>query len=126
MFTMREMMRRCLSLGLSLTVIVFSGMRSKKASAEPGKREATESLPQPVPVTAEIVPIVSFTGTVVRDGSRFALRDAAGALFALDSTGRAWPFEGEDVTVCGVLDPTGTVLHIHGIHAVDDFRAEAV
>lgn len=70
--------------------------------------------------------MVSFIGTVVRDGGRFALRDATGALFALSSTGRAWSFEGEDVRVTGQLDPTGTILHIHAIHCIDDLRAEAV
>lgn len=121
-----------MAIGFSLSVVVFSGMRSRKAPALEGRRQVVKSLPSPAPVSVsppEPSSIVSFTGTVVRDGSRFALRDATGALFALNSTGRAWPFEGEDVTVTGHIDPTGTVLHIHAIEAieaVDDLRAEAV
>ncbi len=67
-----------------------------------------------------------FSGTVVRDGSRFALRDHKGGLFALDSTGRAWPFEGEDVEVRGYMDDASKLLHICAIEAVEDLRAEAV
>jgi hypothetical protein len=63
---------------------------------------------------------------VVRDGGRFALREFDGTLFALDSTGRAWPFEGEDVSISGYFSPDSRLLHICSIAAVDDMRAEAV
>jgi hypothetical protein len=128
MTTMKEMMKRCLSLGFSLPVIVLTGFRNGRATAPAVPLPAPNTSPSAVPAAAapEMRPLASFSGTVVRDGSRFALRDADGALFALSSTGRAWPFEGEDVQVSGQLDSTGTVLHILAIHAIDDLRAEAV
>ena len=125
MATMKEMMKRCLSLSFSLPVIVLTGFRARKTSAGPSPTSAPPLAASPVPMP-ELRPMVGFTGTVVRDGSRFALRDATGALFALNSTARAWSFEGEDVQVTGQLDTTGTVLQIHAIHAIDDLRAEAV
>jgi hypothetical protein len=70
--------------------------------------------------------VSTFCGTVVRDGGRFALREFDGTLFALDSTGRAWPFEGEDVSISGYFNPDSRLLHICSIAAVDDMRAEAV
>jgi hypothetical protein len=47
-------------------------------------------------------------------------------MYALDSVGRAWPFEGEDVTISGYVDQASGLLHICAIEAVDDLRAEAV
>jgi len=70
--------------------------------------------------------LTSFSGTVVRHGSRFALREIDGDLYALDSTGLAWPFEGEQVLISGYLNPDSGLLHICAIEEVDDFRAEAV
>ena len=126
---MKEMMKRCLSMGFSLTVIFLSGIRNHKGTSTAAVAPKPTALPTPTPTpapTAELLPLVSYTGTVVRDGTRFALRDAKGALFTLHSTGRAWPFEGEEVRVTGHLDQGGTLLHIQVIHATDDLRAEAV
>ena len=85
-------------------------------------------MPVPPPPTPplELPPLSSFSGTVVRDGSRFALRESDGTLFALDSTGRAWPFEGEEVTIAGYFNLESKLLHICAIEAIDDLRAEAV
>ena len=85
-------------------------------------------MPAPVPVpplAPERPPLSTFSGTVVRHGSRFALREIDGDLYALDSTGLAWPFEGEAVLISGYLNPESGLLHICAIEEVDDLR-EAV
>jgi hypothetical protein len=64
------------------------------------------------PATA---PSVTFSGTVVRNGPRFALRETAGVLYPLDSAGRAWPYEGEDVRVTGKLDLDTRLLYVDAI-----------
>jgi hypothetical protein len=74
----------------------------------------------------EMPPMSTFSGTVVRDGSRFALREADGTLCGLDSAGRAWSFEGEDVRITGYVNPESKLLHICAIEEVDGQRAEAV
>ena len=61
---------------------------------------------------------VTFSGRVIRAGSRFALRETAGVLYTLDSAGRAWPFEGEDVRVTGKLDTSTRLLHIDDIQSM--------
>ncbi len=130
---MREMMKRCLTLGLSLSYVFVAGFRRRELSApaarQPRKFPIQEAkpvpLPEPVPAP-QLAASITFSGTVVRDGSRFALRDSDGALFALDSTGRAWPFEGDDVVVTGLLDQPGGLLHIRTIESIDNVRAEAV
>jgi hypothetical protein len=135
MYLMKEMVKRCLSLGSSLSD-VFTSLRRTNASpappapswevrkvVEPSKAPAPPTRTSPVP---ELPPVSNFCGTVVRDGGRFALREFDGTLFALDSTGRAWPFEGDDVTISGYFNPESRLLHICSIAAVDDMRAEAV
>jgi hypothetical protein len=128
---MKEVMKRCLTLGFSLSYVIFAGFRRWQVAAvtagRPLKLTAPEMTNVPAPPSAPPPPSsITFSGTVVRDGSRFALRDSAGALFALDSTGRAWPFEGEDVIVTGLLNQPNGLLHIRTIQSVDDVRAEAV
>ena len=136
MHLMKEMVKRCLSLGSSLS-FVFTGLRRTDATATNWEaRKAPEPSPAPVPVppakitkpssVPELPPVSNFSGTVVRDGGRFALRESDGTLFALDSTGRAWPFEGDDVSITGYFNPDSRLLHICSIAAVDDIRAKAV
>lgn len=60
-------------------------------------------------------PTVTFSGTIVRNGARFALRETAGVLYPLDSVARAWPFEGEAVRVTGKLDLGTRVLYVNEI-----------
>ena len=49
----------------------------------------------------------TFTGTVVKDGSDYMLRDSSGEIFKLDDAERAKPFEGKTVKVTGQLDRAG-------------------
>jgi hypothetical protein len=128
---MMEMMKRCLSLGFSLP-IVLTGIRrhNPPAQVDLGRIEKIPT-PPPAPISMrsplkEPPVVTNFSGTVVRDGSRFALRESDGTIFALDSTGRAWPFEGDEVAIQGYFDLESRLLHICAIEAVDDLRAEAV
>jgi hypothetical protein len=126
MKSMIDIMKRCLSMGFPLSVIFAGGLRRHPvAQHSPQLSQA----PAPLPLSAapaELPPTSNFNGTVIRDGSRFALREPDGTLFALDSTGRAWPFEGEDVAITGYFNPESRLLHICAIEAVEDIRAEAV
>jgi hypothetical protein len=136
MKSMMEMMKRCLSLGFSLPVVALAGMRRNYAPSQsysPALQKTPPSTPSPFPtpvspseVPAKAPVASSYSGTVVRDGGRFALRETDGTLFALDSTGRAWPFEGEEVLITGYFDFDSRLLHICAIEGVDDLRAEAV
>jgi hypothetical protein len=67
------------------------------------------------PASMAAAPTVTFSGTVVRNGPQFALRETAGVLYPLDSAGRAWAFEGEDVRVTGKLDLTTRLLYVDAI-----------
>jgi hypothetical protein len=78
-----------------------------KPSNQPGR------IPLRRPAVA--APSVTFSGTVVRSGPHFALRETAGVLYPLDSAGRAWPYEGEDVRVTGKLDLDTRLLYVDAI-----------
>ena len=131
MYLMKEVVKRCLSLGSSLS-FVFTGSRRTNATTESNWEVRKPAAPAPqakvskASTIPEVPPVSTFSGTVVRDGGRFALREFDGTLFALDSTGRAWPFEGENVSISGYFNPESRLLHICSIAAVDDMRAEAV
>ncbi len=124
----KEIMKLCLSLRFSLSVIFAPAVR-RKDIALPNNRLHSNS-PMLVPPSSASVPEVpavsSFSGTVIRDGSRFALREPDGTLFALDSTGRAWPFEGEDVLISGYFNLESRLLHICAIEGVEELKAQAV
>lgn len=61
----------------------------------------------------------TFTGTIVKDGSEYALRDSSGAIFKLDDAERAKPFEGKTVKVTGQLDEQAKVIHVENIEGVE-------
>jgi hypothetical protein len=74
---------------------------------------------------AMAAPTVTFSGTVVRSGPHFALRETGGALYPLDSAGRAWPFEGEDVRVTGKLDLDTRLLYVDAIEPAESLLDES-
>jgi len=124
---MKDMIQRCLSLGFTLSVMFAGARRTTTQGTLPAKEPVPLPLPPPPPTMMPERPSVSnFSGTVVRHGSRFALREIDGDLYALDSTGLAWPFEGEEVLISGYLTPDSGLLHICAIEEVDGLRAEAV
>ena len=124
---MKEMIQRCLSLGFTLSVMFAGARRTTAQGNELPKEPVSLPLPPPAPtVMPERPSLSSFSGTVVRHGTRFALREFDGDLYALDSTGLAWPFEGEEVLISGYLNADSGLLHICAIEELDDLRAEAV
>ncbi|MFP5237694.1 MAG: DUF5818 domain-containing protein [Acidobacteriota bacterium] len=134
---MKSVFKRFLLLGISLSIVVLVATQSwEQAEAEPGANDGGDGgaepapqpdLPQTVPAKPEhkTIPFkplagttVTFSGKVIRAGSRYALRETAGILYTLDSEGRAWAFEGEDVRVTGQLDTTTRLLHIDDIQSM--------
>jgi Protein of unknown function (DUF5818) len=127
--------RRTLYVGISVALVALTVRRynqDTEIEADPGEPDNTG--PPDLPSTPALspsdspahvlhrhlaAPTVTFSGTVVRSGPRFALRETAGILYPLDSTGRAWPYEGEDVRVTGKLDLDTRLLYVDAIeHAV--------
>jgi len=59
----------------------------------------------------------TFTGTIVKQGSEFALRDSSGAVYKLDSSDQAKRYEGKAVKVTGQLDTQAMTIHVESIEA---------
>jgi len=60
----------------------------------------------------------TFTGTVVKDGEQYVLRDSSGSVYKLDDSSRAQAFEGKTVKVTGRLDPDSKIIHVDSIQAL--------
>jgi hypothetical protein len=59
----------------------------------------------------------TFTGTVLRHGEQFVLRDGAGQIYRLDDPRDAQTFEGKPVKVTGKLDTEARLIHVERIEA---------
>ena len=60
----------------------------------------------------------TFTGTVVKDGEQYVLRDSSGSVYKLDDASRAQAFEGKTVKVTGRLDADSKMIHVDSIQAL--------
>jgi uncharacterized protein YdeI (BOF family) len=60
----------------------------------------------------------TFTGTVVKDGEQYVLRDSTGSVYKLDDSSRAQAFEGKTVKVTGRLDSNAKMIHVDSIEAL--------
>jgi uncharacterized protein YdeI (BOF family) len=60
----------------------------------------------------------TFTGTIMKDGEQYVLRDSSGGVYKLDDSSRAQAFEGKTVKVTGRLDADSKILHVDTIQAL--------
>jgi uncharacterized protein YdeI (BOF family) len=79
---------------------------------QPQPDQAQPSQPQPDQSQAKSA---TFTGTIVRNGEQYVLRDSSGKVSGLDDAERAKPFEGKAVKVTGQLDEQAKVIHVESI-----------
>jgi hypothetical protein len=126
---MKALMKRWMVLGESFSMVALTILHclqelgakrqaARAASSKAGGGQGVHLRQKPVLPTPEPVKVATFSGTVIRSGERFALREPDGALYPLDSAGRAWQYEGEDVTVVGNIDSQTQMLHIVQIESL--------
>ena len=60
----------------------------------------------------------TFTGTIVKDGENYVLRDSSGGIYKLDNSTQAQTFEGKTVKVTGKLDADSKMIHVDSIQAL--------
>jgi len=70
---------------------------------QPGKDQATST---------------TFTGTIMKNGEQYLLKDSSGTIYKLDDSSRASTFEGKSVKVTGKLDTDAKLIHVEAIEAV--------
>lgn len=127
-------LNRSLVLGLSACALVVIGATSwgsplSGTAATPMPLiQAPQTPPQPAPDPAQQAPApdqaqqtpaksASFTGTVVKNGDQYVLRDSSGQVYKLDDSTRAQQFEGKQVKVTGTLDADSKMIHVDNIES---------
>jgi hypothetical protein len=100
-------LKRELLLGVALTAFVFvcawawgSPFISAPATAAQAQSQAQSA---------------TFSGTIMRNGEQFVLRETSGQIYRLDDPKDAQAFEGKPVTVTGKLDPSARLIHVERI-----------
>lgn len=108
--------RQCMVLGLSCSLLALT---AAQASALPfakihdgGKTVLVQDQPKQDQSKSQ-----TFTGTVVRNGEQFMLRDSTGSTFKLDDSERAQKYEGKAVRVTGTLDADAKLIHVEQIES---------
>jgi len=118
-----QSIKRDLSAGFVLSVFVFTcamawGGPFIAASSSTIAAGVQES-PQQAQSKQEQDKSGTFTGTVVKDGEQFSLRDSSGQVYKLDDPERAKPFEGKAVKVTGQLDMHAKLIHVESIEGTE-------
>jgi Protein of unknown function (DUF5818) len=70
------------------------------------------------PVAPQPPAAQTFTGIIVKDGTRYVLKVSSNSVYQLDDQERAKQYEGKQVKIAGTLDATGNSLHITSIELV--------
>ena len=73
---------------------------------------------EPVQAQQSQAQSATFTGTILRYGEQFVLRDTVGHIFRLDDPRRAQPYEGKAVKVTGTLNAEAKLIHVERIDPV--------
>jgi uncharacterized protein YdeI (BOF family) len=60
----------------------------------------------------------TFTGTIMKDGEQWVLRDSSGSVYQLDDSSHAQAFEGKTVKVTGRLDANSKMIHVETIQVL--------
>jgi hypothetical protein len=61
---------------------------------------------------------VAVSGTIVKNGSDFVLKEPSGTVYRLDDPEKPEPFEGKSVTVTGQLDADSSLIHVESIEVM--------
>ena len=127
------MKTRMLLLGLSSCALMIAssqaqGFAMNAASPMPVIQEPQAPPAQTPPAQAspdqssmpnqDATKTTTFTGTVVKDGENYVLRDSSGGIYKLDDSTRAQTFEGKTVKVTGKLDADSKMIHVDSIQAL--------
>jgi hypothetical protein len=75
-----------------------------------GAQEPQQAQPDPNETKSTV-----FTGTVVKRGSGFILREPTGTFYRLDAPSKVQPFEGKSVQVAGKLEEKVKLIHVEDI-----------
>jgi hypothetical protein len=93
------------ALSLHPTLAAWALATPAQAQEKPDKQQPDEPAAKNVTVT----------GTIVKNGSDFMLREASGMIYRLDSPEKVEPFVGKSVKVTGTLEANNNTLYVEAI-----------
>ena len=113
-----QSIKRDVSIGLSTSALLFVcalAWGSPFVGAGSGAKAVQDQPQQTQPTQPQQAQTKTFTGTVVKAGTQYALRDASGQVYKLDDAESAKPYEGKAVKVTGQLDEQAMLIHVQSI-----------
>jgi hypothetical protein len=72
----------------------------------------------PTPTEEAKLKPVTLTGTVLKNGADYYLKDSGGTLYQLDASEKAEPLVGKSVKVSGKLEVGTNLVHVETIDAI--------
>ena len=120
-------------LGLSSCALMFAGAQAWAATSPssaapmpviqepqtpPSQTPPSQTQPDQAVPNPDQAKTTTFTGTIVKDGEQYVLRDSSGGVYKLDDSSRAQAFEGKTVKVTGRLDADSKMIHVDSIQAM--------
>jgi hypothetical protein len=97
--------------------LVFTPGQAMAVLMQEPQRQQPKPDQQPPNTPQQGAKSVVVTGTIVKNGSDFVLKDTSGTVYRLDAPGKAEPFEGKSVKVTGQLDANASLPHVESIEA---------
>jgi hypothetical protein len=121
-----QSIRRDLSIGLCICAFVFtcalmwgSPFVSAAAGAKGGQAQNPQQAPQtPQDRSQQQSQSSTFTGTIVKSGDQFGLRETSGQVYRLDDPESAKHYVGKSVKVTGELDQQAMLIHVQSIEGI--------
>lgn len=112
-------------LGVSTCALLLTSVQAWSSSATtnaatkmPVIQEPQTTPPALVQPDPDSSKSATFTGTILKDGEQYVLRDSSGGVYKLDDSSRAQSFEGKTVKVTGRLDAETKLIHVDTIEAL--------
>jgi uncharacterized protein YdeI (BOF family) len=126
------MKTRMLILGLSSCALMIASSQAQgftmnaatpmpilqEPQAPPAQTPPAQASPEQSTPSQDQAKTTTFTGTIVKDGENYVLRDSSGGIYKLDDSTRAQSFEGKTVKVTGKLDADSKMIHVDNIQAL--------
>jgi hypothetical protein len=104
---------------VSICLLVLTGVRAWASPfGQLSPAAANAQGPQQDQQDADSDEAITFTGTVTRDTDQFTLRNSSGAVYLLDDSERARPFEGKPVKVTGSFGNEARMIHVETIELI--------
>ncbi len=79
------------------------------------KQKPDAQQPEPSKTDQPTGKAVVVTGTIIKSGDSFVLREPSGTVYQLDAQDKAQPYEGKSVKVTGKLEAETKLLHVDTI-----------